>query len=100
MTKFAEWLLSLVKQLLKDVVDLLVDVFIKILDFVLTALLTIIQAIPVPQFMTDGLQGILSSLPSEVWFFLSHMHIAQCFAVLTAAVTFRLARKVATLFQW
>lgn len=100
MKDFADWLLTLIKQLFKDIADFAADIFIKLLELVLTALQALIAAIPVPQFMQDGLSSVLGSLPGEVWFFLSHLKLPQMFAVLGAAVAFRLVRKFATLFQW
>lgn len=100
MTDFANWLLGLIKDLLQDAWDLLTDLFISLLDALLQALLTLINAIPLPQFLMDGLSNIFSNISPDVWYFASHFKFGQCFAVLGAAVAFRLARKLLTLFQW
>ena len=100
MTEFAKWLVGLIKSLFQAVWDFIKDLFIELLDLVFTALLSIINAIPAPQFMTNGLSSALGAISSDVWFFASHFKLSQCFAVLGAAVAFRLARKAATLFQW
>lgn len=100
MSEFAKWLISLIKQLFKDVADFLKDIFVTLLEVVLQAVQAIIAEIPVPQFLQSGLGGLFAALPGDVWFFLSHLKLPQCFAVLSAAVLFRLARKAATLFQW
>lgn len=100
MTELANWLLQLVKDIITGAWDFIQDVFIELFDLFLKALLALISALPVPAFMTSGIQSTLSSISSDVWFFASHLNISQCFAALAAAVAFRLARKVVTLFQW
>ena len=70
------------------------------LDLILQAVAGIIAAIPVPSFISSGLGPLLGSIPSDVWFFAGHFRLTECFAVLGLGATFRLTRKVATLFQW
>lgn len=100
MTEFAAWLLQLVKDLLTGLWTFLQDVFIELLDLMLKAVLALITALPVPSFMSTGLQSTLNAIGTDVWFFASHLRFAECFGVLAAAVAFRLARKFVTLFQW
>lgn len=100
MSAFADWLLALVKDIFKAAWDFLSDIFISILELFLQGFLTLITAIPVPSFVTSGLGSALSGIPSDVWYFAGHFKFAQCFAILGAAFTFRLLRKVVTLFQW
>lgn len=97
---FAKWIIDLVKALFLAVTDFIKDIFVTLAEIVFQALLAIIQAIPVPQFASTGLSSTLAQIPSDVWFFASHLKFTQCFAILSAAFAFRLARKVATLFQW
>lgn len=98
--EFAKWILGLVKELINVAVDFVLDVAIKLVDLFLQGILSLIRAIPVPDFMQTGLGALFQVLPSEVWFFAQYLHFPECFAVLSAAVLFRLARKAATLFQW
>lgn len=100
MTELANWLLQLVKDILTAAWVFVQDVFIELFDLFLKAVLALITALPAPSFMTTGLQSTLSAISSDVWFFASHLNISVCFAALAAAVAFRLARKVVTLFQW
>lgn len=100
MKDFADWLLTLIKQLFKDVAEFLGDVFIKVLELALEGIAAVIEAIPVPEFMQNGLQPVFAALSSDVWFFLTHLKLSELFTVLAAAVAFRLARKFLTLFQW
>lgn len=101
MTDFAAWIFGLVKALFLAFWDFLQDLFIAILDLLLTALLVVFKALPLPDFLhTGGLQTLFSAIPGDVWFFASHFRLGECMAMFGAAITFRLARKAATLFQW
>ena len=98
--QLADWLLGLVRDLLKTILDLAYDIFVNLLDGLLSAVLALISALPVPDFLTTGLGSLFSALPSDVWYFIQYFRLAECLAALGAAVAFRLARKAATLFQW
>lgn len=100
MSELATWLLGLAKKILAALWDFVLDVLIAVLDLFLTAIGAIIQALPLPDFITGGLQSMINGVPSEVWFFASHLRLGECFAMFGAAVAFRLARKAATLGQW
>ena len=101
MTKFAEWLLGLIKALFKAVWDFLVDIAIGLLELILQAVVGLIGIIPVPSFMQGGgLQGLFTNLPPDVMYFVGHFKLGECLAILGAAVLFRLTRKALTLFQW
>lgn len=100
MSAFADWLLQLVKDAIKAAWDFITDIFISVLDLVLQAVLALLSALPVPSFMSGGLSSALGQISGDVWYFASHFRISECFAILGAAVAFRLARKALTLFQW
>lgn len=101
MTEFAEWLVGLVKDVIKAAWDFLTDLAVSLLDALLTAILSLIGAIPVPSFMTGGsFQGLISAISPDVLWFASKFRLSECFAILGAAVLFRLTRKALTLFQW
>ena len=100
MTDFANWLLGLVKDVFKAVWDLIADAFINVLELLLQGILAVLSAIPVPAFMSSGLSSAMGQISGDVWFFASHFRLAECLAILGAAVVFRLTRKLVTLFQW
>lgn len=100
MTKFAEWLLQLIKDGLKAAWDFITDLVIGLVELLLQAVLALVSAIPVPAFMSTGLNTVLGNIPSDVWFFAGHFKLTECMAILGAAVAFRLARKAVTLGQW
>lgn len=100
MTEFSKWLLDLIKSIFKVAWDFVLDLLIQGFELILQAVAAIIAAIPVPSFITNGLGPLLSSIPGDVWFFAGHFRLTECFAVLGLGATFRLTRKIATLFQW
>lgn len=84
-----------------DLTNFLTDLPINILEGVLMAFASVINAIPVPQFIqTNGLSGVISALPDSVQYLLSATGFVQALAVLGAGFLFRVMRKFVTLFQW
>jgi len=104
MTDFAEWLVGLVKDIVLAMWDFLLDVAINVFDLFLSALVGVFEVIVVPCFMQSGsalaLAWAFNHIPGYVWYFAGHLDLSGCFQILACAVTFRLARKFATLFQW
>lgn len=101
MSDFSNWLFDLFKALLQALWDFFTDLLIAVVDLILTALLALISALPLPAFMqAGGLQSLFAAIPSDIWFFVSHFRLGECLAMFGAAVGFRLARKAVTLFQW
>lgn len=101
MTEFSKWFLELIKSIVTALWDFIQDIFISVVDLFLTALLVVLNALPLPSFLrAGGLQSLLTAIPADVWFFASHFRLGECMAMFGAAITFRLARKAATLFQW
>jgi hypothetical protein len=100
MTDLAIWLLQLVKDVFTAIWDFVADAFINVFDLLLSGILAVLTAIPVPSFMSSGLSGAMSQISGDVWYFASHFRLGECLAILGAAVLFRLTRKALTLFQW
>ena len=100
MSAFADWLLGLVKAIFTAIWDFVADAFINIFELLLQGILAVLTAIPVPSFMQSGLSSAMGQISGDVWYFASHFRLAECLAILGAAVLFRLTRKVVTLFQW
>lgn len=100
MTEFANWLLGLVKDFFTAIWDFVADAFINIFELLLNGLLAVLTAVPIPSFMQTGLSSAMGQISGDVWYFASHFRLAECLAILGAAVAFRLLRKVVTLFQW
>ena len=98
--EFTDWLFGLVQDAFSALLDLLKDVFIAILELVLTAIGTALSAIPVPEFLTHGMQSILNGLGGDVTWLLGQSGLAAGLAIVGAGYGFRLVRKIVTLFQW
>lgn len=100
LAQFTAWLLSLITGLFAAVADFAVDVAVNLLDLLLTALVTLLGAIPAPEFLSSGLQSIYSQLDGGVLYFLNAVGLPTGLGFVSVAVAFRLVRKAATLFQW
>lgn len=98
--EFTAWLIELAKKFFLAVWDILTDQFIAVADLVLTALAAIIGAIPLPAFLTTGMQGLFSGLDPGVLYLLGASGLTPALAVYGAGWTFRLVRKFVTVFQW
>lgn len=76
------------------------DFFVTALDSFLNAVSDLTSAIPVPEFMHNGLDRLFDSLPPDILFYLAHIGIAEGLSIIGAGVLFNLTRKLLTLGQW
>ena len=76
------------------------DIPVLTLEKILDAVADLFNAIPVPAFMSQGLNGLFLGLGSDVLYFLSQAGITQGLAVIGLGVLFNLTRKLLTLGQW
>lgn len=100
LSEFTQWLINLVKSFFDALWNFVVDAFVGIVELIVTALVALVSAIPVPSFMTMGLQSIYGQLDPAIIFFLSASGLPGALALLGLGYSFRLIRKFATLFQW
>jgi len=100
LAEFTAWLSDLVAQAFSDLFDLLKQAFFWIVDQVLAALEWLIAQIPVPEWLSSGMQTLFDSLPQGTLYILSQIGLATGLAMIGAGYAFRLTRKVVTLFQW
>lgn len=98
--QFTQWLFDLVKKVFTALWDFVVDAVINLVDLVLTAIVALIGAIPVPAFMSNGLQSLFAALDPGILWVLGQCGIVTALGMVGAAYGFRLVRKVVTLFQW
>lgn len=95
------WLGDLIKSIWTAFVDFIGDIWIDIADIVLQGIAAIVVSIPVPSFLSNYSIGqIIGYLPYDVLYFVGLMHMGEGFALISAAVGFRMVRKLITLFQW
>jgi len=84
-----------------SIVEFFTELPILILDGVLSSVATLIENIPVPEFLINGgLQSYLVSIDPGVLYFLDRSGFDAAIAILGTGVTFRLTRKIMTLGRW
>lgn len=91
-----EWFVTI----FQDFGEFMQDLFVWCLDTFLTGISALITAIPVPEFLTNGLSYYLTFIDPSILYFLERSGFAEGLALLGAGVTFRLLRKLITLGQW
>ncbi|MDS4071390.1 MAG: DUF2523 domain-containing protein [Candidatus Competibacter sp.] len=101
MESLINWIANFILVIWQDILNFLNDFWVSIAKDVLDALASTIETIPVPHFLEAySLQSIILMLPSELLYFVGLLHLGEGLALIGAAVTFRMGRKVVTLFQW
>ena len=75
--KFTDWLLELVLWVPK-----------KVLESILDALASLLEAVPVPDFMINA-QGFFSAIPPEIIFVLTFFAVKEGIAMIIAAMILR-----------
>jgi len=80
-----------------DFVEYLGDLPIKVLKGVLDAIATIFQGLPKPDFLTQhSLAATMGPVMSDIGFFLSSTGLSTALSLITAALLFRITRKILT----
>lgn len=100
LAQFTNWLLGLVKSFFSALWTFVVDAFIGLADLVVSAFVSLIALIPVPSFMSMGLQSFYGQLDPGILYLLSASGLPGALAVIGLGYSFRLVRKIVTLFQW
>lgn len=98
--QFTEWLFNLVKAALGALWSFVVDAAINLVDLFVGALVGLLSLIPVPAFMSAGLQSLFGQLDPGILYLVTAMGLPAALAIIGTGYLFRLGRKVATLFQW
>ncbi|MBE0471330.1 MAG: hypothetical protein IBX55_17690 [Methyloprofundus sp.] len=83
-----------------DFIEFMTDLPLIILEKILIAFSSVINAIPVPALFSNGLGALVGSLDSSILYFLSVTGFAEALSLLGVGISFRLIRKVVTLGQW
>jgi len=99
--KISDFFIDLAKEALLAIFHLIKDLAFWILEGILNAIATLLELLPVPDFLTGtDLGQILSPLPSFALYLIGHIHLDQALAVIGTGVAFNLLRKLFTLGQW
>lgn len=83
---------------LEDLKELLIDFFMVIFEGLLDGIATLIEAIPLPDFI--GSFSIVDYLPQDILFFLYVSGFGPALGVIGAAYTFYFTRRILTLGIW
>lgn len=94
------WLRETLEGLLAALLEALQSFALFVVEMVMQVFATIVEAIPVPDFLANGLGGMFSFLPPEILYFVDLFNIPEGLALVGAGVAFRLLRKLLTLGQW
>lgn len=100
LAEFTAWLVGLIKAAFSALWSFVVDAAIALVELLVGAIVGLISAIPVPSFLAGGLQSVYGQLDPAIVYLLAASGIPAALAILGTGYAFRLARKVATLFQW
>lgn len=98
----AAWadLIQVLKDILQAILDFFLDIGILVLELILDAIYAIVNLIPVPSFLQNGMGSMLSGIDPSVLYFLDQSGLDAAFALLGTGIAFRLIRKLITLGQW
>lgn len=94
------WFADVFRAIFVAITTWLQDFAIWMLDTLLTGVAALLEAIPVPSFMSNGLSGLFTALPPPLLYLLDQSGIAAGVAIIGAGVLFNLTRKLLTLGQW
>lgn len=101
------WISEFLHNILQHIVDFFIwlvdffkDILLWFIDQLLTAFVALIQLIPLPAFITTGLNSLFAEMPPLALYFFSHTGLVEGLGIIGAGYGFRLLRKFATLFQW
>jgi hypothetical protein len=101
LTSLTAWITGLIKGLWVDLVNYFNEAWINVSQIVLSSIADTVHAIPSPDFLNDYSMGhLFGYLPSDFLYFISYFNLPECFALIAAGFSFRMVRKVITLFQW
>lgn len=81
-------------------VDYLKGVLLDIFEKFLEGIRAVMNAIPVPDFLSHSMQSSFDGMMPLLLFLLGHSGLVQALALLGSAYVFRMLRKIFTLGQW
>lgn len=93
---FIDWVYELIIFLLNGLMWLALQTFERLLE----GFRFIFAMIEPPQFIQGGISTLTSAIPPDVGYLLGATGFSDALALIGLGYTFRLTRKVLTLFQW
>lgn len=101
LSRLTGWIAYAINAVFSAIATFLRDLVINIFSNLLQLVLLIVQAIPVPSFLTNySMNSILGGTGPIVGFFMTQLNVGPSLGLIAAGYVFRLIRKFLTLFQW
>jgi hypothetical protein len=100
LTDFTNWLAATLATLFTVAWQFIQDGFIAVFRLVVMAFVTLVSAVPVPSFMSQGLGSTWSGMDGGILYIVTACGVPAALAIIGSGYAFRLARKFLTLFQW
>lgn len=101
LTDLTNWLRDQLQSLWDAFVAFLGDLVVTAIEAVCDLFATAVEAIPVPDFMTQySLDSLLGQAGSTIAWIVSTFRVGEGLAIIGAGFAFRLIRKLFTLGQW
>lgn len=94
------WIAQSIAAVFAAVTGWIKDFVIWVLDALLSGIVSLLEAIPVPSFLQSGLGGLFSALPQPLIYLLVESGMVAGLGIIGAGVMFNLTRKLFTLGQW
>lgn len=101
LTSAIAWIWDTLKEAFLSLFDLIYDAALYVFNEMLRWIATAFEVIDPPQWLTDNNMGqLFSGLHPDIVYFVGQLGFASGFVMLGGAITFRMMRKLVTLFQW
>lgn len=97
---FTKWLADLVRDIFKALWDFVTDILIEVFDLLMTAVVTLVGLVPIPESLSGGMAQLWANLDPALLYLSHQIGIPAALGILGAGWAFRLTRKLVTLGQW
>lgn len=94
------WIGNALGAVFGSLISFLKDFVVWVVDLVLSGIVSLLEAVPVPSFLSQGLQPLFSALPPPLLYLMDATGLIAGLAIIGAGVVFLLTRKLLTLGQW
>lgn len=94
------WIAQSIAAVFAAVTGWLKDFVIWALDALLSGIASLLEVIPIPSFLQNGLLPLFSALPQPLVYLIVETGLVAGLSIVGAGVLFNLTRKLLTLGQW
>lgn len=99
--KISRFFKDLFSSALNAILELLKDIILWFVEGFLNGIAYVLDLIPAPTFLPNNWLGeLIGQLPSFALYVVSNINFGTALLIIGAGFTFRMLRKVVTLFQW